>query len=343
MKKSFMQRNWRELEKTDYNNHILKELVSNDFLKLIEDTENEKDKNVLRRQVFFDEAELKVSKLENADPLGEHHHEIFPFLVHQYKNRVLLLSTASCFSHCRYCFRKSYTARSKGFLTKQEIQKVLTYLKANPNIDEILISGGDPLTASIEDLSFLLQQLRLISPNLILRICTRAPIFAPSRINAELLAVLKNAKPLWVIPHTNHVAELGLAQRKALDDIQNNGIPMQSQSVLLKGVNDEVDTLVNLFHTLTMLGIKPGYLFQLDMAFGTEHFRVPLGKALKLWEEVKKELSGLSTPVFAVDLMDGGGKFPLSIVSMQNTFVYDERDTITVNKCNKTYTYSTET
>ena len=337
----FMQKNWRELKQIEYTDNVLKEFVSPEFLNLIEKTNNEVDKVALKRQVFFDRAELEVNCLENADPLGERYYEVFPFLVHQYKNRVLLLSTGRCFSHCRYCFRKGYTSRSRGFLQKNEIEQVISYLKDNPNIDEILISGGDPLTSSKEELSYLLEKLRLVSNRLILRICTRAPIFAPSSINPEILNILKSAKPLWIIPHINHVAELGEAQRGALDNILNSGIPIQSQSVLLRGVNDNVAVLVDLFHTLTMLGVKPGYLFQLDMAFGTEHFRVPLGKAIKLWAEVRKELSGLSTPIFAVDLMDGGGKFPLSIVDMQDSFVYNGKDTITVTKYNKTYTYST--
>ena len=276
-----MQRTWRELKQNDYRKNILKELISPEFLDLIESTQDPIEKMALKKQVFFDDTELKVSSYETADPLGERHYEVFPFLVHQYKNRLLLLSTGHCFSHCRYCFRKSYTARPKNFLTKEEIKQVLNYLEKNPNINEILISGGDVLTASIEELSYLLQQLRSASDKLILRICTRSPIFAPSVFTAELLSILKNAKPLWVIPHINHKAELGDAQRKALSDLLNNGIPMQSQTVLLKGINDNADILVALFHILTMMGIKPGYLFQLDMAFGTEHFRVPLNEALR--------------------------------------------------------------
>lgn len=338
-----MQGNWRKTKSREYSDNILSELISSEFLDLIENTQDEHAKAALKKEVFFDEAELEVGKTESADPLGEHHYEVFPFLVHQYKNRILLLSTGRCFSHCRYCFRKSYTARPKGFLTKDEIGQVIRYLKENPNIDEILISGGDALATSKEDLVFLLENLRKTSDRLVLRICTRAPIFAPSLFDSELLTILKNAKPLWVIPHINLPQELGKPQRKALDDILNCGLPMQSQSVLLKGINDDARILVDLFHTLTMLGIKPGYLFQLDMAFGTEHFRVPLSRALKLWEDVKQELSGLSTPVFAVDLLDGGGKFPLSFVGMQHSFVYDGKESITAQRGRKTYIYSTNT
>lgn len=333
--------NWRDSSSCDYQKNILPELVSKEFLSLIKNATCKKDREALERQVFFDDAERDVASVESADPLGEAKHSVTPFLVHQYKNRVLLLSTGKCFSHCRYCFRKSYTTRPNGFVSKEKIEKVVHYLKAHSNIDEILISGGDPLTASLQELSYLLCRLRDISPNIIFRLCTRAPIFAPSIFSPSLFSILEDAKPLWIIPHINHIAELGTSQKSAIKDILRHGIPMQSQTVLLKRINDDASSLVSLFHTLTMLGIKPGYLFQLDHAFGTKHFRVPLDKGLKLWEEVREELSGLSTPSFAVDLMEGGGKFPLSAVGLQHSFFYDGKQTIIKKDCNKTYTYST--
>ena len=334
---------WRKKSWEDYKSNNLSELISADFLKLIEETSLIEEKKALRCQVFFDEKEMNVSQDENADPLGEANHEVSPILIHQYKNRVLLLATGKCFAHCRYCFRKSYTARPKGFITSTELENVISYLKENSCVKEILISGGDPLTASFEELKYLLITLRRAFPSLIFRLCTRSPIFAPSIFSDELLSLLADVKPLWLIPHINHSCELGTSQRLCLENILKRGIPMQSQTVLLKGINDDVQTLSLLFNNLTMLGIKPGYLFQLDMAFGTSHFRVPLKEALILWENVKNELSGLSTPTFAVDLPSGGGKFPLSAVSFQKIFNYDGRNTISVTKKdNKVYTYSTK-
>ena len=335
-------KNWRVQSWEEHKKNILSELVSCDFLKLIEEADSCKDKIALKRQVFFDKFENTTTQDEGADPLGEDSYAVTPFLIHQYKNRVLLLATGKCFSHCRYCFRKSYTSRPQDFIKQKEIVKVVEYLKANPNINEILISGGDPLTASIKDLKMLLYSLREVSEHLLIRICTRAPIFAPSVFSSKLLLLLEKVKPLWVIPHINHPAELKESQKKCLESILKKGIAMQSQTVLLKGVNDDPITLSTLFHTITMLGIKPGYLFQLDMAYGTSHFRVPLNKALEIWEEVKKELSGLSTPIFAVDMPKGGGKFPLSVVSFQKGFFYDGKETITKQDQNKTYTYSTK-
>lgn len=335
------QNGWRSESWKEYQENILPELISAEFASLIEEVKTKNERDALKKQVCFDKLEACSNQCETADPLGEEKHAITPFLIHQYKNRVLLLATEKCFSHCRYCFRKSYTSRPKGFLKKSEIKQVCEYLEKHKNIDEILISGGDPLTANIKDLQYLLFSLREVSSLLIFRICTRAPIFAPSVFSEKLLNLLEKAKPLWVIPHINHVAELGRMQRKCIEDILKRGISIQSQSVLLKGVNDDVQTLTTLFHTLAMLGIKPGYLFQLDMAFGTAHFRVALDLALSLWEKVRAELSGLSTPVFAVDLMEGGGKFPLSAISFQNKFFYDGKETITKKECNKIYTYTT--
>ncbi|MGP1437671.1 MAG: KamA family radical SAM protein [Treponema sp.] len=340
---SYSKESWREKDWEDYKKNNLSELVSPEFLKLIEESTSIEEKKALKCQVYFDEREMEASQDENADPLGEANHIVSPILVHQYKNRVLLLTTGKCFAHCRYCFRKSYTARPKGFVSPKELEEVISYLKQNPQIKEILISGGDPLTASFKELEYLLLTLRKTFPSLIFRLCTRAPIFAPSIFSESLLSLLEKVKPLWLIPHINHSAELGNSQKQCLENILKRGIPMQSQTVLLKGVNDDVKILESLFNNLTILGIKPGYLFQLDMAFGTSHFRVPLKEALTLWETLKNELSGLSTPTFAVDLPLGGGKFPLSAVSFQNVFNYDGKNTIVVTKkYNKVYTYSTE-
>jgi len=341
--KCLIEESWRKERWEDYKNNNLSEFISPEFSKLIEETSLPEEKDVLKAQVFFDEREMEASPDENADPLGESNYAVSPFLVHQYKNRVLLLTTGKCFAHCRYCFRKSYTARPKNFISKKDLSVVISYLKKNPYIKEILISGGDPLTGTFDELKYLLLTLRETFPSLIFRLCTRSPIFAPSRFSTELLSLLENVKPLWLIPHINHSAELGTSQKRCLNNILKRGIPMQSQTVLLKGINDDEQTLVSLFNNLTILGIKPGYLFQLDMAFGTSHFRVPLKEALQLWEKVKNELSGLSTPTFAVDLPLGGGKFPLSAVSFQKSFIYEGNNTISVTKKdNKVYTYSTE-
>lgn len=336
------QQNWRKHNPQDILNNSLPELISPAFKYLIENAESAEYAEALKRQVCFSQEELVFAKNETADPLGENRYCAEPYLVHQYKNRVLLLSTGRCFSHCRYCFRRGFTAHRLGFLNSAQINRVSAYLSQHTEVKEILVSGGDPLTGSFEEVYALLTELRRISPELIIRICTRALSFAPDVFTPALLSLFKSVKPLWVIAHVNHPAELGEKQCAAAEKILESGIPIQSQSVLLNGVNGKAEILVKLFHTLTCLGIKPGYLFQGDLAYGTKHFRIPLSDALCLWKETRKELSGLSSPVFAVDLPSGGGKFPLSVLTLKDKFSYSGMDTFSAEGIDgKLYTYTT--
>ncbi len=273
----------------------------------------------LRRQITASLDEHTIAGEEKPDPLGESHYCITPYLVHQYYNRVLLLSTGRCLSYCRYCFRREFTARKSTFISPADIEQAAQYIENTPHIQEVLVSGGDPLSGSFEQLTGLLSRLRKIRPDLLLRLCTRAPIFAPKLFSQEFTAFLRQMRPLWVIMHINHPAELGAVQTAAINRIIDSGIPIQSQTVLLKGVNNNADTLTELFHKLVCLGVKPGYLFQMDLAHGTASFRVPLDDARTLWKELKYRLSGLSMPQFAVDLPGGGGKFSLaSVISAED-------------------------
>ena len=305
------EKNWREFSAAETADFEQPVLISSAFQKLIQEVEPE-DSKALRLQVEPSVCEKTFCPYETSDPLGEQKYCITPYLVHQYENRVLLITTGKCLSYCRYCFRRGLTARSQNFIGEEELKTVIGYIKKNPSITEILVSGGDPLSGGFKKLERVLKKLRAVKDDLLIRLCTRAPIFVPELFTEELLNLLKKTKPLWLIPHINHPAELGTAQKKALNACIEAGIPIQSQTVLLKGVNDNEKTLIKLFHKLTCMGIKPGYLFQLDPAAGTSHFRVPLKEALDLWERVEQKLSGLSRPQFAADLPGGGGKFSLS-------------------------------
>ncbi|UTY32627.1 KamA family radical SAM protein [Treponema putidum] len=319
------EKNWREFsakETADFKQPVL---ISSAFQKLIEEAEPE-DSKALRLQVEPSADEKTVFSYETSDPLGEKKYCITHYLVHQYENRVLLITTGKCLSYCRYCFRRGLIARSQDFISDKELKTVIDYIEKNPCITEILVSGGDPLSGGFEKLKNVLENLRAIKDDLLIRLCTRAPIFAPELFTKELLHLLKKTKPLWLIPHINHPAELGKEQRRALKACIEAGIPIQSQTVLLKGVNDDENTLIKLFHSLACMGIKPGYLFQLDPAAGTSHFRVPLKKALKLWEKVEPKLSGLSRPQFAADLPEGGGKFSLSALIYSKKIIEQKED-----------------
>lgn len=301
--------------------------------KILSRLEKERDADSLRSikaQVFPSDNENTIRSEELMDPLGAHCHQITSRLVHQYKNRALLLSTGTCFAYCRHCFRRNFAGRGEGWITEAELDDVCVYLKEHNEIEEILVSGGDPLTVSDDKIESLFVRLREARAGVLLRLCTRSLFFAPERFTPSLISLLKKSKPLWVIPHINHPAEFSQQYspeaRNVIETLINEGIPLQSQTVLLRGVNDDVKTLHSLFHDLVCLGVKPGYLFQTDLAQGTSHFRVPLEKAVKLYEELRKELSGLSTPVFAVDLPDGGGKF--NLLQLGNNF-YETKVSLT--------------
>ncbi|MBE6344332.1 MAG: KamA family radical SAM protein [Spirochaetaceae bacterium] len=269
----------------------------------------------IERQLIPSQEENLIKDYELEDPLGAKCYQVTPRLVHQYKNRVLLLTTTHCFAFCRHCFRRSYVSTNDSWINEQEIDKVCEYISGHPEVQEILLSGGDPLTVSDETLINLIKKLRKSNSELLIRICTRAPIFMPSRINTNLLNQLASLGGIWFIPHINHPVEISNEfspeSRKAIIDIITSGIPLQSQTVLLKGVNDDVEVLTKLFQSLAFLGIKPGYLFQCDLAPGTSHFRVPLAQGIKIYTALRNNLSGLSTPVYALDLPGGGGKINL--------------------------------
>lgn len=314
---------WRTLSPASCAADALTEHISPAYAHLIAQAQGA-DAQALKRQVCFAPQERVVHACECADPLGEDRYCVTPFLVHQYANRVLMLATGRCFSHCRYCFRRGFIAQRAGWIPNEEREKIITYLRATPSVKEILVSGGDPLTGSFAQVTSLFRALRSVAPDLIIRLCTRAVTFAPQAFTPELIAFLQEMKPVWIIPHINHPAELGSTQRAVLEACVGAGLPVQSQSVLLRGVNDSVETLCTLFHALTCLGVKPGYLFQLDLAPGTGDFRVPLSDTLALWRTLKERLSGLSLPTLAVDLPGGGGKFTLVALALQQDVTWHQ-------------------
>jgi len=332
---------WRDAESGSASPVYLPVGIPKAFKNLINSAPTPEAASALRKQVEPSEAEQVIQSFERADPLGEARWCVTPHLVHQYRNRVLLLVTGRCLGYCRYCFRRNFTARSEGFIDEIELETVCAYLSSHPEVREILISGGDPMSGSPAELAAILDRIRAVSPDILLRLCTRAPVFAPELFSAELIAYLRGIRPLWLIPHINHPAELGPAQRLALSACIDAGIPIQSQTVLLHGVNDNPEILADLFHSLVCLGVKPGYLFQCDLAPGTSHFRVPLARSLETWNALLPLVSGLSLPVFAVDLPGGGGKYPLSVPALADSFIR-ENDPCTLSARGidgKVYTY----
>lgn len=265
-------------------------------------------------QAIPSSAEAIVSPLELRDPLGESGNSIFERAVRQYRSRILVRATGQCFLFCRHCYRRALLPEEANFIDEKIVAALRDYLATHEEIREVLISGGDPLTGSDEKLAKLFKAIRSADRSrhvVLIRLCTRAPIVLPQRITSALIELLAASRPLTMILHINHPRELSAAFLDRAEALTRAGIPLHSQSVLLRGINDNPETLIELFSSLNRAGIHPYYLFQGDLAKGTAHFRVPLSKGLALYETLRKELSGLEMPRYAVDAPSGGGKIYL--------------------------------
>ncbi|MBN2444508.1 MAG: KamA family radical SAM protein [Spirochaetales bacterium] len=266
----------------------------------------------IRKQCIPTEEEFLMKEYENKDPLFEKDYEPLPFLVHRYKNRVLLRLTNRCAMYCRHCFRRFISGKWLGAEEKDRVEQVIDYLSFHPEIEEVLISGGDPLVLEDDFLLSLLESIRRIKKDLVLRLCTRIPVVLPQRINPLFVDALAALQPLWLVTQFNHPHEITEESREALSCFISKGIPVLNQTVLLKGINDDPVVLNRLFHLLITCRVKPYYLFQGDLACGTSHFRVNLNKGLEIYHHLKKITSGLALPRYSVDLPEGGGKIILT-------------------------------
>ena len=253
-------------------------------------------------------AESRVSPWDRCDPLGEENHSISDRVIRHYRSRVLVRATGQCFLFCRHCYRRSLLPSEFEFIDEANIDKLIFLLKSHSEIREVLISGGDPLTAPDEKLKGLLYAIRSVKRPILIRLCTRAPVVLPQRISDGLISLLLEMYPLQIVLHINHPRELSSEFFEKSEALLKAGIPLHSQTVLLRGINNSVETLIELFSTLTLHSIHPYYLFQGDLAIGTAHFRVPLSQGLSIYENLKIELSGLELPRYAVDAPGGGGK-----------------------------------
>lgn len=254
------------------------------------------------------EGEQVFLPCESMDPIGDKRYLVTERLIHHYPDRALLLVSDRCATYCRFCFRRHFTGRGGGRLTRDQLEDACEYLGRHPGIREILLSGGDPLMLSDKELADLMDRLEQVGPRYILRVCTRVPVVLPSRITPELARTLAGFEPLWVVIHANHPWELTDEFRAGIRLLRTAGIAVMNQAVLLRGVNDDAGTLEALFRGLVQAGVKPYYLFQGDLAAGTAHFRVDLGRGIELMRELRSRMSGLALPTYAVDLPNGAGK-----------------------------------
>ncbi len=267
----------------------------------------------LRRQVVPTCRENEELQTESADPLAEVSHSHGERLIHRYTNRVAFLSTDICPMYCRHCFRRRFTGNMMGPASEIDINDAADYIKDKPQIKEMLLTGGDPLTLSDEQLDAMIGAFRKARPDLIIRICTRYPVSQPSRITENLISVFTrhNSAPFYLMTQFNHPREITQDSIKAVSMFVDAGIPAFNQSVLLRGVNDNVDVLEELCNKLLLIRVKPYYLFQGDMVSGTGDFRVPLRRGMEIERELRIRLSGMGMPNYVADLPYGGGKVPL--------------------------------
>ena len=271
----------------------------------------------LRRTVVPVSAEYVCSPGEAIDPLGEDHDSPVPGLVHRYPDRVLLLVTGFCATYCRYCTRSRLVGNGgKLAFNRAQLENALAYIESHSSVRDVLISGGDPLTLSDEKLEKVLSGLRRIRHVEFLRIGTKVPVVLPQRITPALTRMLRRYHPLWMSIHFTHPDELTPEVAEACGRLADAGIPLGSQTVLLAGVNDNVETMKHLMHGLLRIRVKPYYLYQCDPILGSAHFRTPVEKGIEIIAGLRGHTTGYAVPAYVIDAPGGGGKIPIFPASL---------------------------
>ncbi len=278
------------------------------YLSLI-DPENPNDP--IRKMTFpsIDEVDECIQENGESDPLCEERDMRVPHLTHRYPDRVLLVVTNFCPSLCRFCMRKRNWLKPTFFITDEEIERAANYIESNREIRDVLISGGDPLMLKNGRLSYLLERISSIKHVEVIRIGTRSPVFLPQRLyDEELLRILEKNQKVWLNTHFNHPNEITEESRKAVLNLLKAGVPVNNQSVLLKGINDDEETLKVLFHKLQTIKVRPYYLFHCDPVKGVMHFSTPISKGIDIMNKLLGYTSPFGIPYYAVDGPGGKGK-----------------------------------
>jgi len=291
----------------------------------------------LRRCVVPVSAECLRSPGEEDDPLGEEADSPCPGLVHRYPDRALFLATGTCATYCRYCTRSRLVGRhGKTSMGRAAWEKAIAYIEATPAVRDVVVSGGDPLTLSDDQLAWLLGRLRQIPHVEMLRLGTKVPMVLPQRITRDLVKTLKRFHPLWMSLHVTHPQEITPEVRKACERLADAGIPLGSQTVLLAGVNDDVPTLRSLCHELLRIRVRPYYLYQCDPIPGSSHFRTDVSRGLEIIQGLRGHTSGYAVPHYVIDAPGGGGKITLLPNAVTG---WDDRGVSLVNYEGKTFRY----
>ena len=278
----------------------------------------------LRRTVMPSPGEFVRAPGEADDPLGEDKHSPVPGLVHRYPDRVLLLAHDFCSTYCRYCTRSRVVGHGEIKPNEERLEQALDYIRATPTIRDVLISGGDPLTMSDERIDWLLAMVRSIPHVEFVRLGTKVPAVLPQRVTPQLVRVLRKYHPLWMSLHFTHPDECTVESHLACTRLADAGIPLGSQTVLLRGINDNVETMKRLVHKLLLMRVRPYYLYQCDPISGSSHFRTPVSKGLEIIEGLRGNTTGYAVPTYVIDAPGGGGKIPLQpncVVGREGNFL----------------------
>jgi lysine 2,3-aminomutase len=266
----------------------------------------------IARQFVPDPRELDADPVERADPIGDGVHSPVAGIVHRHKDRVLLKLVNACPVYCRFCFRRASVGPGSGALTPEELEAALAYIAGHPEIWEVVFTGGDPFMVSARRAAELVGRLGEIAHVKVLRWHTRVPVVAPDKITPEFVQALQSpAQASFVVLHANHPRELTPAARAACAFLVEAGIPMLSQTVLLKGINDDAEVLAELMRAFVETRIKPYYLHHPDLAPGTAHHRLTLAEGRELVHKLRATASGLCQPTYVLDLPGGFGKVPV--------------------------------
>ena len=278
----------------------------------------------LRIQALPSPAETLTPDAGSLDPLAEAEHTEAPGLIHRYPDRVVILATHHCAVFCRHCFRKRLWKERPVRNDTLRWKRVIDYLEGHAEVRDVLLSGGDPLTLTDGQLDTMLGRIRRVRHVEIIRIGSRVPVALPQRITPDLCRILERHGPLWLVTQFNHPQEITPEAALACERLLRCGVPVNNQTVLLRGVNDQADTIKSLCQGLLRIRVRPYYLHQCDPVAGAEHFRTPLCKGIEIIAGLQGTTSGLAVPRFMVDLPGKGGKVSLqpdSILSREGTRV----------------------
>ena len=265
----------------------------------------------VRKQAIPTAAELHQSAADLLDPLHEDEDSPVPGLTHRYPDRVLFLITDMCSMYCRHCTRRRFAGQHDCQSPSERIQAAIDYVARTPQVRDVLLSGGDALMVDDAMLESIIKRLRAIPHVEIIRIGSRTPVVCPQRITDSLCEMLKKYHPIWLNTHFNHPNEVTEESAAACARLANAGVPLGNQSVLLRGINDNVDIMKKLVHKLVMMRVRPYYIYQCDLSMGLEHFRTPVSKGIEIIEGLRGHTSGYAVPTFVVDAPGGGGKIPV--------------------------------